>query len=501
MNEEDHIGSRFIITLRGKEVTDSFITAISSYAISSVLVQSENISDKEQLLHLINDISRIIEEKVGKKPFIILNYTHECADITNSFMTPIPPPLALSATGDEGNAFSVGKLHALELRELGFDAIIGPSLELHTHTLHRDEDNMSFSDLNDIVSRFGIAMQNGYIEGGILPIISHFPGKSAIYQGEEESIGINDKTLEELQENELYPFERAIERDAQALLIAPYHYKAFSNEMMVASMSTHLIQDYLRDELNFKGLIIASEVDEKSISDYLPIEKVAVMSLLSGCDFIIISHRLDHIEKIYNSTQTSLSSGYLSREDHLWHTEHIEKIIKRGEKISFDKEAHTTIVNAIIERSITFLNSLDLELPPLGDNPIFLCKKREDGDGRESFASWMQKKLGGEAFEYTSSIENSEINHLIEEASDNTSIIIALKDGYAHPNELALANSLMATGIPTIAISLRDPYDALFLQSTIFTIAIYEETPTTFEGLRKVLSKERNATGNVSIHW
>lgn len=501
MSNDGNIGSRFIITIEGNEIHESFIQAVSQYAISTFLIQKENIINKEQLVHLIKDMTRIVREKLQKEPFIILNYTNECAELTNSFMTPIPSPLALSATNDEGNAYSIGKLHALELKELGFDAIIGPSLELHTHTLKRDEDAMSFGNLNDIVSRFGIAMNHGYMEGGILPILCHFPGKSSVYHEDDECIGINDKTLEELQENELYPFERAIEKDAKALLVAPYHYKAFSHEMNVASMEKSLINDYLREELLFKGLVIASQVDSVSISDHLPIEKVAIESLLSGCDLIIISHRVEHIGKIYNSTQEALDSGYLTIKRHSLHLEQIEKALTKSEKNDFDPKSHEAIVNAIIERSITLLHGQDEELPILGENPIFLSKQRDEGDERETFASWMQRHLGGEAFEFTSSIEHSEINQLLEEASDNTSIIIALKDGYANPNELALANSLGATGIPTIVVSLKDPYDALFLQPSIFTIAIYEESLITYEGLRKVLTKERNATGSLSIHW
>ena len=501
MGKEDNIGSRFIITLDGNDVNESFIEAVSRFEISSVLIQKENIVDKKQLTQLIDTITRTIRERMSKEPFIILNYTDECAELTNTFMTPIPSPLALSATGDEGNAFSIGKLHALELKELGFDAIIGPSLELHTHTLHRKNENMSFGNLNDIVSRFGIAMQHGYIEGGILPILHHFPGKSSVYYGDEESIGVNDKSLEELQETELYPFERAIEKNARALLVAPYYYKAFSNEIMVASMAPRLIQEYLRGELGFDGLVIASQVDHVDISDHLSIETVAIESLLSGCDQIIISQRLDHIEKIYRSTQEALSSEYLSYNNFKTHIERIEKVKAVKTKTAFDGQTHQAIVHAIIERSVTLLNGQENELPDLGDSPIFLSKKREEGDERESFAHWMQKHLGGEAFEFASNIENNEINHLIEEASDNTSIIIALKDGYAHPSELALANSLGATGIPTIAVCLKDPYDSLFLQPSIVTIALYEESPMTFEGLRKVLTKERNATGNLSIHW
>ncbi len=501
MGKEEKIGSRFIILIEGTEIQDSFIEAVSRFGISSVLVQKENIIELEQLTHLIDDITRTIRERNSEEPFIILDYSNECADITNTFMTPIPSPLALSATGDEGNAYSIGKLHAVELKKIGFDAIIGPSLELHTHTLNRNEDTMSFSNLNDIVSRFGIAMQHGYIEGGILPILHHFPGKSTVYHGDEESIGVNDKTLEELQESELYPFERAIEKEARALLVAPYYYKAFSSEMMVASMSESLINEYLRGELGFDGLVIASQVDHSDISNHLPIETVAMKSLISGCNQIIISARLDHIEKIYNSTQEALHSGYLNYDEHIAHIKQIENMRIKSIHTEYDKENHIAIVNSIIERSVTLLNGQEKELPDLGDNPIFLSKKREEGDERESFASWMQQRLGGEAFEFTSSIENSEINHLIEEASDNTSIIIALKDGYAHPSDLALANSLGATGIPTIVVSLKDPYDALFLQSSIVTIALYEESPMTFESVRKVLSKERNATGNLSIHW
>ncbi len=53
MGKEDNIGSRFIITLDGNDVNESFIEAVSRFGISSVLIQKENIVDKEQLIHLM----------------------------------------------------------------------------------------------------------------------------------------------------------------------------------------------------------------------------------------------------------------------------------------------------------------------------------------------------------------------------------------------------------------------------------------------------------------
>ncbi len=496
MSDDVTIGSRFIISLEGTVLNQALLSTINSYNISSFLLSSKNIVGEKQLKHLIKSI-----RNARKDSFIILNYDESCNSRCNSFMTPIPTPLALSATGDEGNAYTVGKLQALELKEIGFDAIIGPSLDLHSHNLVRESNRMSFSNLGDIVSRFGIAMINGYCDGGLLPIAHTFPGISNIYTEDEFSIGMNDKTSQELKNGELYPFERAIEKDSPAILIAPYYYKAFDDQPVIASMSYSLIDEYMRGELAYNGIIISPQIDQVSISDHFPLETVAIESLRSGCDMIIIGENHEHIQKIYDSYKESIDTSYITWDEHLRAINRLQSIkdIENNTDVA-NMESHKAIVHAIIERSVTLLNKGETSIPELGDNPLFLSKINER-ENSISFALWMKEALGGDAFEFSLEISNSEMNHLLEEASDNTSIVIAIKDGYNHPSELALANSLGAMGIPTIAISVKDPYDILYLQPSICSIAIYEESVYSFEALRKVLTKERNATGNLSIHW
>ncbi|NCB02027.1 MAG: hypothetical protein EOM67_07650 [Spirochaetia bacterium] len=497
MSNDTTIGSRFIITLKGDRLDESFPFIIRDYHINKVLIRGQNMRDEKQLIHLIGEIKKTIREQTESEAFIILEYNHTTSQVLHTFMTPIAHPLALSATSDEGNAYSIGKLHGSELKNLGFHAIIAPSMELHSN-VNRESTDMSFGNVKDVVSRFGIAMQIGYIDGGIIPILYNYPGKSAVYTEDEASIGINDKTIQELKENELYPFERAIEKGAKALLVAPYYYKAYSDEPIIASMSYQLISEYTREELGYEGLIISPFVDDESLLNHIPLERIAIESLKSGCDLILISSHYENIQRVYASIEESLDTSYLSS---TLHQESLSRIESTTSNTSFDveidKASHSAIVKAIIERSITLLHSTDGTIPPLGDNPIFLSKKSEG----LSFAFWCKENIGGEAFLFEEEIESSEINRLIEEASDNSSIIIALKNGYAHPKELSLANSLGATGIPTIAVSLEDPYDVLFLQPSICSIAIYEESLYSYEGLRKVLTGERNATGNLSIHW
>jgi beta-N-acetylhexosaminidase len=497
---KNSIGQRLIISLQGNYLNQQSIDAIQNFRVPNFLLQGSNIENKEQLTTLCSTIKQKVDE-ILHTPSMIFLLSDEITDqATNSWMISPPAPLALQATGDESNCYTAAFIHAKELKSIGIDAIIAPSLNINTNKRNRELGLLSFSDSPETVARFASSMAQGYIDGGIFPVCHSFPGSGELYRDDKEQVDQNDKCLEELSECELYPFVRLIENGTPGIMCAPAYYSAFDETHMISSMSDSLINHYLRETLGYTSLVFSPVIDLPTISNFFPIEQVGVESLKAGCDFLFLSDRYDHLEKIFSSVKEAFETSYLSWEDHENSIERIFTI-----RASFEQEHEDNrevneeemIVSAMIERSITIVqNSADTEFS-LGNFPIFLSKKSTS----ISFAKWMQEAIGGEFFEFSDEIDSNEMNQLLEEVSDNTSIVIGIKDGHLFNSQLTMANALGSTGIPTIAISLHNPYDLLFLNPSIYSLAAFEASPRAFEAIRKVLEQERNATGTLSIHW
>ncbi len=507
LSYEQSVSQRFVTGIEGPELTQEFLDILKDFKLTSIILRGENIVETEQLRALISAIRNAVLKATDLEAFIFLLSDAESEQALQRVMTPIPNNLALASSGDEGNAFSAGRMLALELGSLGIDALIAPSLNINTNRMKREQGLLCFSDQVDVVSRFGNSMMQGLTGSAMVAVAHDFPGFGETYKGVNSSLRIQEKSFEELKNCELFPFESAMNQGLESLMCAPAYYQAFDSEQTISSMSQSLIHDYLREESGFDGVVLTPFIDLPQISDTIPIETAAVESAKAGCDLLLLSGSYAHAQKIITSIFDALSTGYMNGEEHTLSGERIHRMKehhtadRKSADLSFSQEMHSSFTSSILERALTLVHSREGELSDIGQFPLFLSRKREEDEYTPSFAFWMAEKIGGEGVEFSSEIESQEINRMIEEASDNSAIIILIDAGYEDSSQLSLANALGATGIPTIAASTGNPYDLLYLQESIESVALFSDTRDAYEAFAKILMKERKATGSASIHW
>ena len=72
-------------------------------------------------------------------------------------------------------------------------------------------------------------------------------------------------------------------------------------------------------------------------------------------------------------------------------------------------------------------------------------------------------------------------------------------NGNKNQGQTKLANALVNTGVPTIVISLRDPYDLGSINKEAFMLAGYEYSPRCFDAIDEIIGGNQKATGQLSV--
>lgn len=127
-------------------------------------------------------------------------------------LTEVPSRMAIGATWNTDNALKVGRIVGRELRALGFNMLLGPSLDvLDRPRLERtsDLDVRSFGGDPYWVGVMGQAYIRGVhvgSEGGVATVVKHFPGLGSSDRRVNQEVATVRKSLEELQRTELVPF-------------------------------------------------------------------------------------------------------------------------------------------------------------------------------------------------------------------------------------------------------------------------------------------------------
>lgn len=146
----------------------------------------------------------------------------------------------------------------------------------------------SFSHLQSVVARKGIAFSKGLQESGIIAVGKHYPGHgSAIGDTHKGFVDIT-KTFKQY---ELYPFKKACESGIPAIMVG-HLYDTTVDPLYPATLSKAHI-DRLKQTLGCTSqVLITDDIDMKALGDHYTRREVLVNTFTAGIDIVIASNNI-----------------------------------------------------------------------------------------------------------------------------------------------------------------------------------------------------------------
>ncbi len=84
-------------------------------------------------------------------------------------------------------------------------------------------------------------------------------------------------------------------------------------------------------------------------------------------------------------------------------------------------------------------------------------------------------------------------------AAPDTIAVIGTIDGHRQPEQIALVEAVAATGIPTIAVAMRGPWDVAVYPASVTALATYGILPLTLDALAATLVGAAPAPGRLPV--
>ena len=168
----------------------------------------------------------------------------------------------------------------------------------------------SFSNDPQSVIRNAGAVISGFEQAGVLPVLKHFPGHGRASQ--DSHFGLpTTPSIESLREVDLLPYQELL-KDSHAVMVGHLVVPSLTGDLP-ASLSSAAIEDLLRNELSFNGLVLTDSLGMGAISDRWSIPEAAVMALSAGVDIIMISDP-SQVSTLLDWLEESLEVGELKEE-------------------------------------------------------------------------------------------------------------------------------------------------------------------------------------------
>jgi len=205
-----------------------------------------------------------------------------------------PHAMAIAATGRPEDAYTMGKITALEGKAVGVPWIFAPDADVNSNPENPIINTRSFGEDPARVSEFVAAFVRGVEENGGLATAKHFPGHGDTNTDSHLDLPTVTNDRAHLDRVELAPFRAAIAAGASTIMTGHLAVPALEPNLdLPATMSPKISTDLLRGEMGFKGLVVTDALDMGGVTVRYPPGEVAVRSILAGADVLLVPPVLD----------------------------------------------------------------------------------------------------------------------------------------------------------------------------------------------------------------
>ena len=270
-----------------KSVYQMFICGTGNYldkalkqGLGGVIFFTRDIQSKEQFQNLIK---QIVNQSIIY-PFLSIDQEGGRVERTeNIHKRYLSPRFAY----EKGKEFLTKQTETIakELAEYGINLNFAPCADVNTNPENPIIGERAFSDKTEDVILGVNLVSDIYRKNGIIPCIKHYPGHGDANKDSHLTLPQIDLPFEKMNEIHIKPFRSAVINGTEMIMAAHLHCTCFDKEQIPSSLSKNAI-GYLRNNLNYDGIIISDDMVMKGVQAYGSTEAV-IMGINAGLDMFI----------------------------------------------------------------------------------------------------------------------------------------------------------------------------------------------------------------------
>ena len=277
-----------VIGVAGTELTPQERDWLQHPACAGVILFARNFASKAQ----VAELSQAIREAAPRPQLICVDQEGGRVQRFRDGYSALP---SLEGFGrayarDPEAALELARQHAWlmasEVRASGVDLSFAPVVDLGRG--NRAIGDRAFSAEPEVVSAFTRAYVQGMHDAGMAATLKHFPGHGSVLEDTHFDDAVDDRPLDEIRKLDLVPFVAGIDAGADAVMMAHVVYPQVDKDP--AGYSTRWIQDILRDEMKFRGVVFSDDIGMAAAFSAGGIKARVDAHLDAGCDVVLVCH-------------------------------------------------------------------------------------------------------------------------------------------------------------------------------------------------------------------
>ena len=315
MSLENKVAGLFMITPESLTGVDTVIQAgdttkqkLSEYPVGGLIYFSKNIKSADQLKEMLDTtrntmiypVFLAVDEEGGSVSRVAgAGLAENVGDMSE-----------IGSTCDPEKAKEVGTTIGTYLSQSGFNVDFAPVADV-VSAENAVIGNRSFGSDPNVVGTMVAAEVQGLQESGVSACLKHFPGIGDTTTDTHDEKTVSEKTLEDMQQNDLPAFQAGIDAGADFVMVSHMSLPNVVGDDTPCSLSGTVISDLLRNQLGYDGIVITDALDMSAITDSYSSAEAAVKAIEAGADMLLMP---ENFEEAYQGVLEAVQNGTISEE-------------------------------------------------------------------------------------------------------------------------------------------------------------------------------------------
>ena len=504
MSIDELVGQVIMIGLPGLFLDDIYKEFIKEYKIGNYILFARNYDNTKQMKTLMKDIYEYTQEITNSFPLVSID--QEGGMVVRLFKDVTFPasPLTTSATAVSDAPYKTGKIIGQDMMKLGINLNLAPCLEINENLSNPLVNVRGYGATKELVLNNAKQFVKGLQESNVLSCIKHFPGAGSSTKDSHLELPIIEEPQEKLLNYNMYPFLNILESDA--LMTSHCLYKTFDE--LPSTLSKVLLNDVLRKQIGFEGLIISDGMEMKAITDTYGLGEGCVMALQAGCDILLLCHEYDEQKEAFICVKQAVEEGRLKIKDLKQKVMRINNA-KEKAKVGLTKlfnnceyqivEEEHQLMQKIVDESYTLVLGKE---PQLSNKTLIISSNAKIGSIVED--EFDERNLTNALIHNFPNHHVIKFNHnegfvldVLSKINEYDNIIVYSYDAYIDQIQIDTINELLKTNKEVYVVSLKGPIDRSYFNNLINYSCLYEYTPNSIKTIIKQLKQEISLKGHL----
>lgn len=226
-------------------------------------------------------------QRASRHPLLIAAPAERGAGECIRGATGLPPLAAFGALRNEDAVRRAARLTARELRAVGVNWALAPLLDLAVEPTNPFLGARSFGADPQRVAEWGVAWVDACQAEGVLACAQHLPGIGRATSDPALAPTSVDEPGALLWNSDLVPFRAVVDSGVATVLVSEVSYTGLDRSRVVAARSRVVLQDLMRGELQYEGLLVSDASRLQVASDEAELSAGALAALAAGCDLLL----------------------------------------------------------------------------------------------------------------------------------------------------------------------------------------------------------------------